>query len=84
MEFLQARPILRGILKPVPLLLLTAAMNSRGYGFVLGLDLEGNVIHNLQDPSGKFASHVTSVYEHEGSLYLGNIDDTAVYRIPVP
>jgi sugar lactone lactonase YvrE len=84
MEFLQARPILRGILKPVPLLLITAAVNTRGYGFVLGLDLEGKVVHNLQDPSGKFASHVTSAYEYEGRLYLGNISDTAVYRIPVP
>jgi sugar lactone lactonase YvrE len=84
MEFLQAWPILRGILKPVPLLLITAAVNTRGYGFVLGLDLEGKVVHNLQDPSGKFASHVTSAYEYEGRLYLGNISDTAVYRIPVP
>jgi sugar lactone lactonase YvrE len=83
MEFLQARPILRGILKPVPLLLITAAVNTRGYGFVVGLDLEGRVAHNLQDPSGEFASHVTSVYEHEGMLFLGNIDDKAIYRIPV-
>jgi sugar lactone lactonase YvrE len=84
MEFLQARPVLRGILKPVPLLLITAAVNARGYGFVLGLDLNGNVKYNLQDPSGKFASHVTSAYEYEGRLYLGNISDTAVYRIPAP
>ncbi len=84
MEFLQARPILRGILKPVPLLLMTAAVNTRRYGFVLGLDLEGKVIHNLQDPSGKHASFVTSVYEHEGMLFLGNINDKAIYRIPVP
>jgi sugar lactone lactonase YvrE len=84
MEFLQTRPILRGILKPVPLLLITAAVNARGYGFVLGLDLKGNVKYDLQDPSGKFASHVTSAYEHEGRLYLGNISDTAVYRIPAP
>ena len=84
-EFLQARPVLRGILKPIPLLLImVAAYDTRGYGFVLGLDLDGNVTHNLQDPSGKFASHVTSAYEYEGRLYLGNISDTAVYRIPAP
>jgi hypothetical protein len=81
---LQAQPTLRGILKPVPLLLITAAVNSREYGFVLGLDLNGKVVHNLQDPSGKFASHVTSAYEYDGMLYLGNISDKAIYRIPVP
>ncbi|MEW6405878.1 MAG: SMP-30/gluconolactonase/LRE family protein [Chloroflexota bacterium] len=84
MDFLQARPTLRGILKPLPLLLTTAAANVRKYGFILGLDLDGKVLHNLQDPSGKSASHITSVYEHEGMLFLGNIDDTAIYRIPVP
>jgi sugar lactone lactonase YvrE len=85
MEFLQAQPTLRGILKQIPLLLITVVeIDARGYGFVLGLDLEGNVVHNLQDPSGKFASHVTSAYEYEGKLYLGNISDTAIYRITVP
>jgi sugar lactone lactonase YvrE len=84
MEFLQARPTLRSILKPPPLLLITATANIRRYGFILGLDLDGKVMHNLQDPSGKYASHITSVYEHEGMLYLGNIDDKAIYRIPVP
>jgi hypothetical protein len=63
---------------------MVAVYDARGYGFVLGLDLEGKVVHNLQDPSGKFASHVTSAYEYRRKLYLGNISDTAVYRIPVP
>ncbi len=85
MAFLQARPILRGILKSLPLLLIMfAAQDARRSGFVLGLDLEGHVAHTLQDPSGKFASHVTSAYEYEGRLYLGNIADRAIYRVPVP
>jgi len=84
MEFLQARPILRGILKPGPLLLVTSIVNTRKYGFVLGLDLEGKIVHNLQDTSGNFASQVTSAYEDEGMLYLGNLSDKAVYRIPTP
>ncbi len=84
MEYLQARPALRGTLKPLPLLLLTAAANTRSYGWILGLDLEGKVIHNLQDPSGKYARRITSGYEHNGMLYLGNIDDHAIYRLPIP
>jgi sugar lactone lactonase YvrE len=84
MEFLQARPTWRGILKPLPLLLLTAVVNIRRYGFILGLNLDGKVVHDLQDPSGKFASHVTSAHEYDGMLYLGNISDKAIYRIPLP
>jgi sugar lactone lactonase YvrE len=41
------------------------------YGFVLGLDAEGRVTHNLQDPSGEVA-HVTSAVERAGRLYLGS------------
>jgi sugar lactone lactonase YvrE len=85
MEFLQAQPYWRRTLKIVPLaLIMLTELDARKYGFVLGLDLNGNVAYNLQDPSGKFASHVTSAYESEEMLYLGNILDKAVYRIPVP
>lgn len=84
MEYLQARPTLRGIMKPIPLLLTTAVTNSQRYGFILGLNVDGKVLHSLQDPSGKYTSHITSVYEHEGMLFLGNIDDTAIYQMSVP
>lgn len=85
MEFLQARPTVRGILKQVPLALVMAIEgDARSFGFVLGLNLDGKVVYNLQDPSAKFASHVTSAYEHDGMLYLGNINDKTIYRIPVP
>jgi sugar lactone lactonase YvrE len=84
MEVLQARPEFRGFLKPIPLLLVMMAGNNRRYGFVLGVNLDGKVIHTLQDPSGKYAAYVTSAYEHEGMLYLGNLTDQAIYRIPVP
>ncbi|MEW5871656.1 MAG: SMP-30/gluconolactonase/LRE family protein [Chloroflexota bacterium] len=85
LEFLQARPVIRGILKPLPLALIMVAENDlRNFGYVLGLNLDGEVIYNLQDPSGKFTSHVTSAYEYEEMLYLGNISDKAIYRISVP
>lgn len=82
-EFFQARPFLRGILKRIPGFML-AAGEPPLYGFVIGLDQDGNVTHNLQDPSGEFASHVTCAYEVEGILYLGNTGDTAVYRLALP
>jgi len=80
-EFFQARPFPRGVLKRIPSFLL-AADTPPLYGFVLGLD--GNVTQNLQDPSGEFASHITCAYEYEGMLYLGNTDDTAMYRLAIP
>jgi len=53
------------------------------YGFVLGLDGDGRVAHNLQDPSGSYAS-ITSVQEHDGVLYLGSLSENSVGRLPVP
>jgi len=56
----------------------------RAYGFVLGLDERGRVVHNLQDPQGRAFAFVTNVVEHEGSLYLGSLELDAVGRIPWP
>jgi sugar lactone lactonase YvrE len=82
-EFFQARPFLRGVLKRIPSFLLTADTPPL-YGFVLGLDQDGNVTQNLQDPSGEFASHISCAYEYKGMLYLGNTGDTAIYRLAIP
>jgi sugar lactone lactonase YvrE len=53
------------------------------YGFVLGLDLDGNVVHNLQDPAGRFAM-VTSANEFGGELFLGSFVMPALARLRVP
>lgn len=74
------RPFLRKIIMRLPEALLPAAEN---YGFVLGLDMDGRVVHNLQDPSASYAQ-ITSVQEHEGMLYLGSIVEDAIGRLPVP
>ncbi len=64
---------LPAFLRPVPVM----------YGFVLGLDGDGNVVHNLQDPTGAFAP-VTSVEEVNGTLYLGSLTYPAAARIAKP
>ena len=74
------RPFLRKIIMRLPESMLPAAEN---YGFVLGIDLEGRVVHNLQDPSASF-SQITSVQEHEGMLYLGSLVEDAIGRLPAP
>ena len=47
------------------------------YGFVLAIDEDGNVVENLQDPSGRLAE-LTGAREHDGRLYIGSLTETAV------
>lgn len=54
------------------------------HAFVLGLDLEGNVVHNLQHVGPDSFSPITSVEEANGYLYLGSLTQPALARIPVP
>jgi sugar lactone lactonase YvrE len=82
-ETLQAKPFLRKVVMRLPSFMKTSD-TSPSCGFVLGLDLNGRVIHNLQDPSGEFASRVSSVTEHEGFLYLGTFGKEAIHRISAP
>ena len=43
------------------------------YAFVLGLSLDGEVVHNLQHPGRDSFSPVTSATEAHGRLYLGSL-----------
>jgi hypothetical protein len=49
----------------------------------MGLDLEGNVVANLQDPTGRVFG-VTHVFPRDGWLYLGSIRMPAIARVPLP
>ncbi len=53
-------------------------------GYILGLDLDGNVKYNLHDPTGKTYPHTTSAIEADGMLYIGSHVTDGVGRIPVP
>lgn len=50
--------------------------------FVIGIDAEGEVVHNLQAPGDQY-HYVTGVREHAGTLYLGSLVDTAVAKVPI-
>ena len=54
------------------------------YGFILGLDMDGRVIHNLQDPSSKSYNVIISGQEHGGMLYLVSIAEDAIGCFPAP
>ncbi len=73
-------PFFRKILMRLPEFLKPEA---EAYGCVLGIDADGNVVHNLQDPSGSYAP-ITSVQEHAGYLYFGSIEMNAAARIEAP
>jgi sugar lactone lactonase YvrE len=79
-DSLWQRPFLRKVVARLPEGLLS---NTPRYGFVLGLNQDGQVIHNLQDPEGTYAG-VSSVTEHGGMLYLGSLVEDAIGRLPTP
>jgi len=54
------------------------------HAFVLGVDLEGRVLHNLQHDAPDSYSPLTSVREHQGMLYLGSFAREGIGRIAVP
>jgi sugar lactone lactonase YvrE len=80
LDALLPRPFLRKVVMRLPEPLRPAAGN---YGFVLGLNAEGEVVHNLQDPAAAF-TQISSVQEHDGMLYLGSLVEDAIGRLPVP
>jgi len=52
-------------------------------GFVLGLDLEGKVIANLQDASNGNYSPITTAREYGDWLYFGSLKATHMARLPL-
>lgn len=74
-------PFVRKMLVRLPSFLQPAPQR---YAFVLGLDAAGQVIHNLQNPTGNPFAIITSVQQHGDRLYLGSLEEPAIGRIPVP
>jgi sugar lactone lactonase YvrE len=51
--------------------------------FVLAIDLDGNVVHCLQDTERRYVTS-TGVLEHDRSLFVGSVVERSVARIPLP
>jgi sugar lactone lactonase YvrE len=81
LDKLLPRPFLRKVVLRLPEFMQPAPQR---HGFVLGLDRDGRVVANLQDPSGQSFALVSNVLEHQGKLYLGSIGEDAVGRIKIP
>lgn len=78
---LAGKPFLRKIILRLPEAIQPAPDR---HGFVLGIDGNGNVIHNLQYPSPESFSPITSVEEKNGILYLGSLTYPGFARISAP
>jgi len=74
-------PFLRKVVLRLPEFIQPAPQR---YGFVLALNRDGQVVENLQDPSGQSFALISNVLEYQGQLYLGSIGEDAVGRIRVP
>ena len=74
-------PSLRKVLARIPQAWRDRLMRV-SYGWLIGVDAEGRVVRNLQDPSGASGS-ITSVHEFDGTLYLGSIAMSSVGKFPI-
>ena len=54
-----------------------------GPAFLIGVDLEGNVVHSLRDESSRYLASTSSL-EHNGQLFIGSISMNAIGVVPVP
>ena len=80
-DALAPKPFMRKIVYRLPLFIQPAPVR---HGFILGIDSNGNVIYNLQDPSPNSFSPITSVEEENGVLYLGSLDYPGIASIKRP
>lgn len=78
---LAPKPFVRNVIMRLPQFLQPAPER---YGFVIGIDDQGNVIHNLHDPSPESYSPITSVEAHKGYLYFGSLTYNGFARLPEP
>ena len=81
LDALMPYPFLRKVVWRLPLFL---QPNIKRYAFVLGLDTDGHVVQNLQDPSPECFAQISNVIEHKGKLYFGSIGENAIGRQLLP
>jgi hypothetical protein len=54
------------------------------YSFVIGLDMSGKVVENLQNPASDCYAEIANAVEHNGTLYFGSIGESTVGRFRLP
>lgn len=74
---MQPYPFMRKMVMRLPKFLQPAPQR---YSFVLGLDLQGRVVQNLQNGSPDCYAEIANVVEHNGTLYFGSIGEDTLGR----
>jgi sugar lactone lactonase YvrE len=80
-DALASLPRLRTLLSLLPIPLLEAA--AQPASFVIGVNLDGAVVHNLQDQGNPF-HYITGVTPCGNKLYLGSLKTQAIGILPRP
>jgi sugar lactone lactonase YvrE len=80
-DALASLPRLRAVLSLLPMPLLDTA--AQPASFVIGVNLKGEVIHNLQDQGNPF-NYITGATACGDTLYLGSLRTQAVGSLPLP
>lgn len=78
LDWLLPRPALRKVVYRLPQWLQPAPAR---HAMVLGLDLDGAVVANLQYRGDDAYAPITTAVEHEGMLYFGSLTQPAIGRI---
>ncbi len=73
-------PFVRKVVLRLPKFLQPAPQR---YSFVLGLDLQGKVVENLQNGSPDCYAQIANVVERNGALYFGSIGEDTIGRFPL-
>ena len=81
LDILATLPRLRALLSFLPLSVLEAA--AEPVSFAIGVNLEGKVVHNLQDQDNPF-HYITGVTPCGTNLYLGSLQTEAIGVLPRP
>jgi sugar lactone lactonase YvrE len=81
LEGLAGWPWLRKVAQRLPAQLREQKLSRTAW--VLGINTDGQVVHDLQDPAGRYGP-VTSVIEANGRLYFGSIGTAAIGWAPAP
>lgn len=77
LDKLSPHPFLRKVVYRLPRFV---QPGPKRYSFVLGLDMNGNVIENLQNASPDCYAQIANAVEHNGALYFGSIGESAIGR----
>ncbi len=77
-DSMHASPWLKNIVAKLPKWMLPKAIE---YGLVLALDEQGNIIASYHDPDGEHLREITSVEEHQGSIYLGSLGNDRIGQL---